>query len=134
MVEIEEMRRKFDDSPCAKYMNMKLVELSEGYAKVEMKVREDFLNWDNMIQGGIIVTLLDQAFGCACNTLENVYVAIQMNTHFLAAASVGETIYAESKVLRAGKKAGTSEMTAFDSKGKTIAYATGAVVCMGPRN
>ncbi len=134
MVDIDEMRRKFDNSPCAASMGMKLIDLSEGYAKVELTLKEDFLNWDNMIHGGIISTLLDQAFGCACNTLENIYVAIQMNIHFLAAASVGETIYAESKVLRAGKKVGTSEMTVFDSKGKTIAYATGATVCMGPRN
>lgn len=130
---IDEMRCRFDDSPCAKYMGMKLIDLSEGYAKVEMKVREEFVNWENMIQGGIIVTLLDQAFGCACNTLDSIYIAIQMNIHFLAAASVGETIYADSKVLRAGKKIGTSVITAFDSNGKTIAYATGATVCMGSR-
>lgn len=132
-MQIEEMRRKFDNSPCARYMGMKLVDLSEGYAKVEMKVREEFLNWDNMIQGGIIATLLDQAFGCACNTLDSIYIAIQMNMHFLAAASVGQTIYADSKVLRAGKKIGTSVMTVSDADGKMIAYATGTTVCMGPR-
>jgi len=84
-----------------------------------------------MVQGGIITVLLDQAFGCACNTLGSIYIAIQMNVHFLAAASVCQTIYVDSKVLRTGKKIGTSMMTVSDADGKMIAYATGATVCMG---
>jgi len=133
MVEIEEMRRRFDNSPCAVYLGMELVELSQGYAKVKLELKREFLNWDSMIQGGVIATILDQAFGCACNTLENIHVAVQMNIHFLAAAPVGETIYAESRVLHAGKRVGASEMTVVDSKGKTIARATGTTVCMGAR-
>ena len=134
MIDIEVMRRRFDSSPCAIFFGMSLVDLSPGYAKVKLELKPEFLNWESMIHGGVIATLLDQAFGCACNTLEDVHVAVQMNVHFLAAASVGETIYAESRVLRAGKRVGTSEMTVFDSKGKTIARATGTTVPIGPRS
>lgn len=133
MVEIEEMRKKFDESQCAVFLGMSLEELSTGYAKVRLEMKKEFLNWDNMIHGGIIATVLDQAFGCACNTLENIHVAIQMNIHFLAAAPVGETLYAESRIIRAGRRVGTSEMTVLDSQGKVIAKATGATVSMGPR-
>jgi len=133
MVEIEEMRRRFDNSPHALQMGMKLVELSKGYAKVKMEVKKDFLNWDNIVHGGVIASVLDQAFGCSLNTLENVYVAVQLNINYLAAAPVGETVYAESRVLHAGKRLGVSEMTVVDSGGKTIARATGTTVCMGPR-
>jgi acyl-CoA thioesterase len=133
MIEIEQMREIFDNSPCAIFHGMRLVELSPGYAKVKLELKKEFLNWENMIHGGIIATLLDQAFGCACNTLENIHVAIQMNIHFLAAAPVGETIYAESRVLHAGKRVGASEMTVLDSNGKTIARATGTTVSLGPR-
>jgi len=133
MADIEQLRRKFDESPCAMFLGMKLEELSEGYAKVKLELREEFLNWDNMIHGGIIATLLDQAFGCACNTMDNIHVAIQMNIHFLSAAPVGENIYAESRIIRAGKRVGASEMTVSDSEGKVIARASGATVSMGPR-
>jgi acyl-coenzyme A thioesterase PaaI-like protein len=57
-----------------------------------------------------------------------------MNIHFLATAPVGETIYAESRVLHAGKRVGASDMTVFDSKGKTIARAMGTTVSMGARS
>jgi acyl-CoA thioesterase len=134
MIDIDKMRKKFDESPCAVFMGMKLVDLSEGYAKVKMELKKEHLNWENMIHGGIISTVLDQAFGCACNTLENVHVAVQMNIHFIKAPAVGETIYAESRVVHAGKRMGTSEMKVYDSKGKEIARATGTTVCIGTRS
>jgi acyl-CoA thioesterase len=133
MADINEMRKKFDESPCAAHLGMKIVELSKGYARVKLELKKEHLNWENMIHGGIVATVLDQAFGCACNTLDNVHVAVQMNIHFMKAPAVGETIYAESKVLHAGKRMGTSEMKVCDSKGNEIARATGTTVCIGPR-
>jgi acyl-CoA thioesterase len=134
MIDIDEMRKKFDESPCAVYMGMSLVELSKGYARVKLELKKEHLNWENMIHGGIVATVLDQAFGCACNTLDNIHVAVQMNIHFMKAPAVGETIYAESRVIHAGKRMGTSEMKVCDSRGKEIARATGTTVCIGARS
>ncbi len=133
MVTLEEMRRRFIESPCAKAFGMDLVDLSPGYARVKMTLKKDYLNWENLIQGGILVVLLDQAFGCAVNTMENIHVAVQLNTHFIVAAPVGETLCAEARVLHAGKKIGTTEMFVTDSKGRTIAIATGTTASLGPR-
>jgi phenylacetic acid degradation protein PaaD len=133
MVDVEEMRKRFDDSPYALNMGMKLVELSKGYAKVKLEMKKDFINWENLIHGGVIASVLDQAFGCSLNTLDYIYVAVQLNINYLAAAPLGETLYAESKVIYAGKKLGVSEMTVADSKGKTIARATGTTVSLGER-
>jgi acyl-CoA thioesterase len=133
MADIEEMRKRFDNSPHALNMGMKLVELSKGYAKVKLELKKEFLNWENMIHGGVIASLLDQAFGCSLNTLDYIYVAVQLNINYLTAAPVGETLYAESKVIYAGKKLGVSEMSVVDSKGKKIARATGTTVSLGER-
>ncbi len=134
MAEIEEMRRKFDSSFYAVYLGMTVEELSRGYAKVRLEVRRDFLTWDNLVQGGVIASLLDQAFGCAVNTLENMYVAVQLNINFLASAPVGETIHAEARVVHAGRTLAISEMTVVNSEGKTIARATGTSVSVGTRD
>ena len=47
MADVEEMRRRFDNSPYALNMGMKLVELSKGYAKVKLELKKEFLNWEN---------------------------------------------------------------------------------------
>jgi len=133
MVDIEEMRRKFDSSSYAAYLGMRIEELSRGYARVKLEVRKDFLTWDNLVQGGVIASLLDQAFGCAVNTLESKFVAVQLNVNFLSSAPVGETIHAEARVVHSGRTLAVSEMAVVNSKGKTLARATGTSVSVGPR-
>ena len=53
-------RKRFDSSPYALSMGIKLVELTTGYAKVELKLKDEFRNWDGRVQGGVIVSLLDR--------------------------------------------------------------------------
>ncbi len=125
-------RKRFDSSPYALCLGMKLVELTTGYAKVELKLKDEFRNWDGRIQGGVIVSLLDQAFGAALNTLDRVYVAVQLNVNFLTAPE-GDTIYAESTVLHRGKSLGVSEMVVTDSGGKLIARGLGTTIAIGDR-
>ncbi len=133
MPDINEMRQRFDSSPFAVLMGMTCEDLSKGYAKIKITLKREFLNWENLIHGGVISSLLDQAFGCSLNTLDNIHIAVQLSINFLAAAPVGETLYAESKVLHAGKSLGVAEMTVTDSKGKLIARATGTTISLGQR-
>jgi acyl-CoA thioesterase len=127
------MRRRFDSSPFALYMGMTVEELSKGYAKIKMPVRPEFLNFENMLHGGVVSSLLDQAFGCSLNTLDYIYVAVQLNINFMSTAPAGETLYAEGKVVHAGRSLGIAEMTVSDSNGKLIARASGTTVSIGPR-
>jgi len=131
-IEWAEVRERFDASPYALHLGMRLVELTAGYARVELKLKNEFRNWDGRIQGGVIVSLLDQAFGAALNTLDRIYVAVQLNVNFLAPPE-GDTLYAESTVLHRGKSLGVSEMVVTDSSGKLIARGLGTSVAIGDR-
>ena len=133
MSDLEELRQKFDGSTFAQFMGMTCVELSKGYAKIKMTVKPEFMNFENMLHGGVVSSLLDQAFGCSLNTLNQIYVAVQLNINFMSSAPVGETLIAEGKVLHAGRSLGIAEMTVTDSKGKLIARASGTTVSIGPR-
>ena len=133
MAEIDQMRQGFDNAPYSLHLGMKVVELSPGYSKIKLELTNKLQSLDNLIHGGVIVSLLDQAFGCAINALEDVYIAAQLNVHFLSVATVGDTIYSEARVLHAGRSVGVSEMTVVDSKGKIIARATGTAVPVGVR-
>jgi acyl-CoA thioesterase len=127
------MRGHFDSSPFAQYMGMTVEELSKGYAKIKMTVKPEFLNFENMLHGGVVSSLLDQAFGCCLNTLDYIYVAVQLNINFMSTVPAGETLFAEGKVVHAGRSLGIAEMTVSDSNGKLIARASGTTVSIGPR-
>jgi acyl-CoA thioesterase len=125
---VAELRAKEVREPIAKFLKMRLVELSPGYAKVAMKVRPEYLNFNGLIFGGIIVAVADQAFAYATNSLIQPSIASQFNIHFIAGPSVNDELIAECRVVKSGRRVGISEMTVTNQGGKLIAKATGTTI------
>jgi acyl-CoA thioesterase len=125
---VEELRTQARDEPIASFLNMQLLELSPGYARVSIKVTPEHLNFNNFIFGGIVMAVADQAFGYAVNSVRRPNVASQFNIHFIAAAKVGDDLIAEGRVVKSGRKVSIAEMTVTNQEGKLIAKATGTTV------
>jgi len=122
------LQNKAIGEPIASFLNMKLVELSYGYAKIEMRIIPEYVNFNKFIFGGIIMSLADEAFAYATNTVITPNVASQFNIHFIAGAKVGDKLTAECKVVKSGKRVCISEMIVTDNTGKLIAKATGTTI------
>ena len=116
------------NEPVAKFLGMKLVELTPGYAKIMMKLKPEHQNFNGYVFGGIIVAIADQAFAYGSNSVAHPSVATQFNVNFISAAGADDTLIAECRVLHSGKRAGTSEITVTNQDGKLIARATGVTV------
>ncbi len=125
---VAELKAKAEVEPVARLLQTKLVELTPGYAKVTMKLRPEFLNFNGLIFGSIIAALADQAFAYASNSLAYPSFASQTNIYFIAGAEVGDELTGECRVIKSGKRVGISEMTVTDQKGKLIAKATGMTI------
>ncbi|MBN2076906.1 MAG: PaaI family thioesterase [Dehalococcoidales bacterium] len=125
---VQELKTRGRDEPIASFLDMKLVEFTPGYAKVRMPVKKEYLNFNGYIFGGIIMSLVDQAFAYATNSLNFPSVASQINIHFMAAPEVGDELIGECRVLKSGRRAAVSEMTVSGKDGKLIAKATGTTI------
>ena len=125
---VTELVTREKDEPIASFLGLKLVELAPGHSKVELTVKEEFINFNGYIFGGIIMSLVDQAFAYATNSLNFPSVASQINIHFLAAPGVGDKLTGECRVLRSGRRAAVSEMTVCGEDGKLMAKATGTTI------
>jgi len=125
---VAEMKEKADNEPVANFLGMKLVELSPGYSKVSMKLRPEHVNFNGVIFGGIVMSLADQAFAYAINSVTRPSVATQFNVYLIAGANVGDELIAEGRVVNSGRRVGVSEMTVTDQNGKLIARAAGATL------
>lgn len=125
---LSELKEKALDEPIASFLDMKLVELSEGYARVAMKMRPEYINFNGMIFGGIVMALADQAFAYGTNSVISPNVASQFNIHFIASAEVNDELIAECRVVRAGRRVCISEMVVTSQTGKLIAKATGTTI------
>lgn len=125
---VAELRAKAEAEPIASFLNMRLLELSEGYAKVVMKLKPEYGNFNGMIFGGIIMSLADQAFAYATNSVITPNVASQFNIHFVASANANDELTAECRVVKSGRRVCISEMTVTNQAGKLIAKATGTTI------
>lgn len=130
---IENLKRKAQSEPVASYLNMRLAELTPGYARVTMKIAPEHVNFNGLVFGGIIMALADQAFAYGSNSLSFPSYASQVNIHFIAGASVGDELTAECRVVKSGRRVGISEITVTNQEGKLIAKATGTTIPISNR-
>ncbi len=127
---IAELRRRENAEPIASFLNMRLVELSPGYARVVMKLQPEYQNFHGLTFGGIIMSVADQAFAYACNSIAYPSVASQFNIHFVAGAKMGDELTAECRVVHSGRRVGISQISVTNQEGKLIATATATSIPM----
>ena len=114
--------------PVALFLNTKLIELTHGYARVTMRVRPEHLNFNGFIFGGIIMSIADQAFAYATNSVITPNIAVQFNIQFIDRADIGDELIAECRVVREGKRYCASDMKVYNQNNKLIATATGTTI------
>ena len=122
------LMEKMEGEPIASFYKIKVLELSPGYAKVSMKMLPEYVNFNGVVFGSIIMGVADYAFSLAINSLSLPSLATQFNIHLLSPAAPGDELTAEGRVLHSGKRVGISEMTVVNQNGKLIAKATGTTV------
>ena len=127
---LAEFRAKIEKEPISSFLDMKLLELAPGHAKVTMKLRPEYLTFNQFIFGGIVMSAADQAFAFAVNSMGRPSIATQFSIHFIAAASPEDELTAECRVLRKGRRVDIAEMTVTNQEGKLIAKATGTAIPM----
>ncbi|MCX6004994.1 MAG: PaaI family thioesterase [Chloroflexi bacterium] len=126
--EINKLKQLSATEPVASFLDIKLLEISPGYAKVSMKMKPQYLNFNGMVFGGIITCVADQAFAYATNSVITPNVATQFNIHFIAAANADDELTAECRVIKSGKRVCISEMAVNNQDGKLIARSTGTTI------
>ena len=65
-------------------LGIELIDQGEGRAVTRMTVRDDMVNGHAIAHGGLIFTLADTAFACACNSFGPVTVAASADIVFVA--------------------------------------------------
>jgi uncharacterized protein (TIGR00369 family) len=114
--------------PIARLMGFSLVEVEPGRAVFEVVPGQQHYNPIGVVHGGVAMTLLDSAMGCAVHTqmpLGTGYTTLEAKTNLVRA------ITAETGKLRAigvtvhvGKRMATAEGRLEDAAGKLYAHAS----------
>lgn len=113
--------QQIDKEPFGKKFGLTLVDVQEGYARVEMRFTEDMENMFGMAHGGAIFSLIDAAFEVASNSHGTMAVALSMNINYLASPQKGARLTAEAREINKTKKTAAYDIRAMDDAGKLLA-------------
>ncbi len=109
------------DDQCSMAHGMALVEVSPGYAKVRMPVREDMLNGHGSCHGGMMFSLADTAFAVACNTRNQKCVAQHCDVSFVSPVVAGDVLEAVATERWRQGRSGIYDVTVVNRSGDTVA-------------
>lgn len=123
--------QKEKTEPIAGFLGIKLEELTEGYARVTMKMRPEYINFNGMVFGGIVMAVADQAFAYATNSRLSPNLAIQFNINLISAVAAEDELTAECRVVKSGRRVSVSEMTVTNQNDRLVARATGTTLFNG---
>ncbi|PLY07152.1 MAG: phenylacetic acid degradation protein PaaD [Arcobacter sp.] len=106
-------------------LGMKLLEVEEGYAKMEMEVTQKMLNGHGTCQGGAIFSFADAAFAIACNSRNIATVAASCDISFVKPAFLGDTLYASATEKYLKGRNGIYDILVVNQKFESVAFFTG---------
>lgn len=115
------MKAQVAKEPFAQKFNMRLVDLADGYSRVEMIFTEDMQNIFGMAHGGAIFALIDEAFETASNSHGTMAVALNMSLSYIAAAAPGSKLTAEAHEISRTNRTANYDIKVRDETGKLIA-------------
>ena len=78
-------------------LGITLVDVGPGWARTSMTVREDMVNGYDIAHGGLLFTLADTAFACACNSWGPATVAAGAEITFIAPGRLGDVLQAHAQ-------------------------------------
>lgn len=109
----------------SQWLGIAVIEIKEGYSKIQMTVRPEMINGFGIVHGGIAFSLGDSAFAFACNNRNVLSVALDTAINFLKPVHVGDVLTAEAKELHNGKSTGLYHITITNQNEHVVAVFKG---------
>lgn len=117
--------KMMDHDAFSQWMDVKVLEIKEGYSRIQMIIRKEMVNGFGIVHGGIPFSLADSAFAFACNNRNNLSVALDVTITFTKAVNIGDTLTAEAKEVHNGRSTGVYLITVSNQKNEQVALFKG---------
>ncbi len=109
----------------SQWLGIEVLDVKEGYSKIQMSVRKEMINGFGIVHGGIAFSLSDSAFAFACNNRNNLSVALDTSINFTKPVHVGDVLIAEATELHNGRSTGLYHITIKNQRDHVVALFKG---------
>lgn len=101
--------------------DIEIREIDEDNLILRCKMEKNFLNELNVVHGGVLMTLADNASGYIASAKKYTAPTLSMTTHFLRPLMATDYIYAKAKVIKRGSRIITVDCEVYGDDEKTAA-------------
>jgi uncharacterized protein (TIGR00369 family) len=123
--------------PIGATMGFRLVEVEPGRAVFEGSAGPHLLNPLGAVHGGVALTLIDSAAGCAVHTelpAGTGYTTVETKVNFTRPIPPdGSIVRCEGRVVTRGRQIATAEARLLSLEGKLLAHGTSTLIILPPR-
>lgn len=117
----------------SQWLGIEVLEIKEGYSKLQMIVKQEMVNGFDIVHGGITFSLADSAFAFACNNRNNLSVALDASINFIKAVLPGDILIAEATEIHNGRSTGLYHITISNQYKKDVAFFKGTCFRTGKK-
>lgn len=125
--------KMMQDDLFSQWLGIVVLEIKEGYSKLQMVLRREMINGFGIVHGGLAFSLADSAFAFACNNRNNLSVALDTSITFTKATKPGDVLIAEAKEAHNGRSTGLYHITITNQRGEEVAHFKGTCFRTGKK-
>jgi len=121
------VNKMYDQDAFSQWLGIEIVDVSEGYCQLKMKVRKEMLNGFHIAHGGIAYSLADSALAFASNSHGRKSLSVETSISHMVSIKAGDMLTAMTKELSRSAKIGVYLITITNNENQEIANFKGTV-------
>ena len=111
----------------SKWLGIEIIELSEGFCKLQMKIRDDMTNGFKIAHGGITYSLADSALAFASNSNGFQSLTIESSINYFKKVNSGDILSAITNEINKTEKIAKYSIVVSNQNNEKIAMFNGKV-------
>lgn len=127
MTPLETANYLFNQDAFSQWMGIKILEVKEKYCLLEMPIKAEMINGLKTVHGGVTFAFADSALAFSSNNSGDAAVALNCVINFTSAVRLGDTLFAESKLLTETRKTGIYDILIKNQNEELVASFRGTV-------
>lgn len=123
----EIVNKMMQNDAFSQWLGIKILDVSEGYCKLQMTTKKEMLNGFGILHGGITYALADSTLAFASNSKGKKAVSIATEISHLKKVKENEVLTAVSKTISSGKQIAVYQIEIFNENQDLVALFKGTV-------
>ena len=117
----------YQNDAFSQWLGIEVVEVKDGYCKLNMTVRKEMLNGFQIAHGGIAYSLADSALAFASNSHGRKSLSVETSISHTVSVKEGDVLTVTTKELSLSDKIGVYLITIINQRNEDVAYFKGTV-------